>query len=69
MSSLESSLSRSKKMTEAWQRMCETGQMGAYLDSSDREREALMIGGSGASGYEHVIEYLQAFQEWLESSE
>jgi len=53
----------SERITRAWQGMCESGQIRLYMKSSRQEIEDIIVKGK-VSGYEYIIEYLQALQEW-----
>jgi len=62
-SSERKSGSLSERITRAWQGMCESGQIRLYMESSRQEIEDIMVK-EKVSGYEYIIGYLQALQEW-----
>lgn len=60
-------LSPSERMTKAWRKMVESGQLQFYMAIGSGKIKNLKIDEKEANGYEYVAEYLQALQEFLEA--
>lgn len=67
MSSLEKEerIDLSAKVTAAWKKMFENGQVPLYLSIGQQELEKLRTSGKRESNDEPIVAYLQAVEKWL----